>query len=193
MNSWSRSLLTVFALGIVDATFAQTLEKAYVHAEPLQYTHSGAFRGCGISIKLLQLIDSAQRDYLTVSLSFWLDQPNNALLKTTFSKATLGTKPNVHRQKLASTWTKLKGAEPLHAVKTVQGEEEAILSIVNSGEAIEFMFAVIGGNQEVQIGFKTDTATYERIFYGTPVFEAESVNQVQSCFKEFAERLDARN
>ena len=193
MNKWSRSLLTVFLFGIVYATLAQTLEKAYVLAEPLQYSHSGVFRGCGVHIKLLQIIDSPQRDFLTLSLNFWLDHPNHGLLKTTLSKATLGAKPNLYWQKIASTWARLKGAEPMHAITTERGDEQAILSVVDIDAAIDFVVAVLGGNQEIQIGFKTETATYERIFYGRPVIESKTVNQVQSCLKEFTERLNKRS
>ena len=81
----------------------------------------------------------------------------------------------------------------MHAITTERGDEQAILSVVDIDAAIDFVVAVLGGNQEIQIGFKTETSTYERIFYGRPVIESKTVNQVQSCLKEFTERLNKRS
>lgn len=189
--SHMRNIIAGFTvLAVSLGAVGQTLESAYVLAEPLQYSRAGQFRGCGVNIKLLQVTDAPTRDYLTLSLNFWIDSPGVSLAKTTWSKATIGGSSRVSPQRLDSTWARIKEKDPLRAEKTTTGEDQAILTVVPLDQAIDFVTAVLGGEQEIQVGFKPHMGKYERIFYGKPVIEHDTASQVQACFGEFIKRLN---
>jgi hypothetical protein len=183
------SKAVLLAVLSVTSVSAQTLEKAYMLAEPLQYTRQGQFRGCGVNLKVLQEIQSASRDYATVSVNFWLDNPGAALVKTTLGKATVGPSPSNRPQPFASSWVRVKGAAPLIAQKTMAGEDQSVLTIVELSSAIDFVTAVMQGGNEIQLGLKQSGVNHERIFYGDPVVEQESRKQLEACFGEFLDRL----
>ncbi|QCB46619.1 hypothetical protein [Hydrogenophaga sp. PAMC20947] len=181
------------ALTIVAAcasnSAAQTLEKAYILAEPLQYSNQGNFRGCGLNLKLLQESESKSRDYVTLSVNFWMDSPTSALVKTALSRATIGVAPSSEPQPLETSWARVKGAEPLIPEKSMRGEDQALLTTVELSAAVDFVTTVMQGSKEIQVGFRQPRAKYERIFYGTPNVEQESKKLLESCFGEFVSRL----
>jgi len=188
----ARFAAAVFALACASSVIAQTLEKAYVIAEPLQYAKQGQFRGCGVNLKLLQDSQATSRDYATVSVNFWIENPSVALVKTTLSKAIVGLAPTpaTKPQPLVSSWVRLKGTDPLIPQKSMQGEDQAMLTIVELSAAIDFVNAVMQGAEEVQLGFKQPGLKHERIFYGVPIVEQESRKLLVACFREMADRLN---
>jgi hypothetical protein len=186
----ARFAAAVFALASASSVIAQTLEKAYVLAEPLQYAKQGQFRGCGVNLKLLQESQAASRDYATVSVNFWIDSPGVALVKTALSKATIGPAPATKPQPIVSSWVRIKGTDPLLPQKSMQGEDQALLTIVELSAAIDFVTVVMQGVEEVQLGFKQPGLKHERIFYGVPSVEQESRKLLEACFGELVERLN---
>lgn len=190
MSIIARVATAIFALALASNAIAQTLEKAYVIAEPLQYANQGQFRGCGVNIKLLQESQASRRDYAGVSVNFWIDSPGVALVKTTLSKATIGPTPSSQPQPLVSSWVRLKGSDSLIPQKSMQGEDQALLTIVELSAAIDFVTAVMQGAEEVQLGFKQLGLKHERIFYGVPGVEQESRKLLQTCFGELVDRLN---
>ena len=190
MSITSRIATAVFALVLASNAIAQTLEKAYVLAEPLQYANQGQFRGCGVNLKLLQESQASSRDYATVSVNFWIDSPGVALVKTTLSKATIGTTPSSRPLPLVSSWVRLTGTDSLVPLKSMQGEDQALLTIVELSAAIDFVTAVMQGTEELQLGFTQPGLKHERIFYGVPVVEQESRKLLQTCFGELVDRLN---
>ena len=186
----ARFAAAVFALASASSVIAQTLEQAYVLAEPLQYAKRGQFRGCGVNIKLLQDNQATSRDYVTVSVNFFIEDPNVALVKTALSKATIGLATATKPQALVSSWVRIKGTNPLLPQKSMQGEDQALLTIVELPEAIDFVAVVMQGAEEVQLGFKQPGLKHERIFYGVPVVEQESRKLFAACLGELADRLN---
>ena len=179
----------ILVIGLAQTSRAQTLEKAYVLAEPLQYVSQGTFRGCGINLKLLQQSEAASRDYATVSINFYVENPGLALVKTTLSKLTIGPTPVVRSQSLVSSWVRLKGANALVPKKSIQGEEQSLLDLVDSSSAIDFVTEVMRGAEEVQLGIKQSGLKHERVFYGVVSVEQETRRLFQECLGEFIGRL----
>lgn len=169
---------------------AQTLERAHILVEPLQYSDQGKFRGCGVNLKLLQETDSKTRDYLTVSVNFWLETPSAALIKTALSQVTVGSTPAVKPQAFESSWIRLKGQDPLVPKKSMSGEDSAVLAVVDLSPAIDLVTSILEGTEEIQVGFRQKTLKYERVFYGMPKTEQESRALVRVCFDEFIQRLE---
>lgn len=173
---------------IANGVVAQTLEKSYILAEPLQYSKQGKFRGCGLNLKLLQESQAQTRDYVTLSINFWLDSPGVALVKTTFNKARAGTSPSLQPQRLTSTWARLKQESPLEPIKTMSGEEEAILSVVELKSALDFVNKA-ANKTELQVGFLQAGSKLERVFYGKPEITTESQQLLHDCFDELIQNL----
>lgn len=186
----ARFAAAFFALASSSCVFAQTLEKAYVLAEPLQYAKQGQFRGCGVNLKLLQDSQATSRDYATVSVNFFIESPGLALVKTSLSKATIGPASATKPQPLVSSWVRIKGTDPLLSQKSMQGEDQTLLTIVELSAAIDFVTVVMKGAEEVQLGFKQPGLKYERIFYGVPSVEQESRKLLEACFVELVDRLN---
>lgn len=186
----ARFAAAVFALASASSVIAQTLEKAYVLAEPLQYAKQGQFRGCGVNLKLLQDSQATSRDYATVSVNFYIESPGVALVKTALSKATIGPDSATKPQPLVSSWVRIKGTDPLLPQKSMQGEDQALLTIVELSAAIDFVTVVMQGAEEVQLGFKQPGLKHERIFYGVPNVEQESRKLLEACFGELVDRLN---
>ena len=167
------------------------MERAYVLAEPLQYSKAGQFRGCGLNVKLLQETRSKRRDYVTFSINFWIDSPSSALLKTAWSKATIGDSGSLDPQKIESAWVRLGTGEPARPQRTMAGEDGAILAVMGADAGLELLSGILASKQELQIGFKPSGANFERVFYGLPTVEDETATRVQLCFEELAEKLGA--
>jgi len=186
----ARFAVAVFALACASSVIAQTLEKAYVLAEPLQYAKQGQFRGCGVHLKLLQDSQATSRDFATVSVNFWIESPGVALVKTSLSKVKIGSASVPKPQVLVSSWVRMKGTDPLLPQKSMQGEDQTLLTIVELSAAIDFVTVVMQGAEEVQLGFKQPGLKQERIFYGVPSVEQESRKLLVACFGELADRLN---
>ena len=186
----ARFAAAVFALACASSVIAQTLEKAYVLAEPLQYAKQGQFRGCGVNLKLLQDSQASSSDYATVSVNFWIESPDVALVKTVLAKVTIGTASATKTQPLVSSWVRIKGADPLVPQKSMEGEDQALLTIVEVSAAIDFVTLVMRGEKEVQLGLKQPGLNHERIFYGIPIVEQESKKLLAACLGELVNRLN---
>ena len=184
------AVLVAASLVISTPLRAQTLEKAYILAEPLQYSNQGKFRGCGLNLKVLQGSDARNLDYITVSVNIWLENPGVALVKTALSQVSIGSSSSRKSQPLDSSWIRIKGSDPLIPKKSIPGEDNAQLAIVDLAPSMHLLEAVLEGAGEVQIGFRSPGAKYERIFYGIPKIEQESLAIFQSCIEEFVRRAD---
>ncbi|MFZ3018948.1 MAG: hypothetical protein WA056_10885 [Gallionella sp.] len=186
----ARCIVAIMAAAIANGVVAQTLEKSYILAEPLQYSKQGKFRGCGLNLKLLQESQAQTRDYVTLSINFWLDSPGVALVKTTLNKARAGTSPSLQQQRLKSTWARLKQESPLEPIKTMSGEDEAILSVVELKSALDFVNKA-ANKTELQVGFLQVGSKLERVFYGKPEITTESQQLLHECFDELIQNLNS--
>ena len=186
-----RFIAALALFGPVATACAQTLERAYVLAEPLQYSKDGKFRGCGIHLKLLQETQAQRRDYVTFSINFWIDNPSQVLLKTAWSKATIGGSGMLEPQKLESAWARLGTGDPVRPQRTMSGEDGSILAVMSTEPGIALLLDVLSGAQEVQVGFKPSGTKFERVFYGKATVEEETVSRVQLCLKELAAKIRA--
>jgi hypothetical protein len=169
---------------------SQSMEKAYVIAEPLQYSKQGDFRGCGINVKMLEEGDLHVRDYVSVSVNFWIDSPGVALVKTTYSEATPGRQKPLQPKQMASTWVRLKHSKPLVSLKSLKGDDEALLMVTPLEGAMDFATA-IAQSGELQVGFTPHGSKTERIIYGKSEVTQESKRIIAECFDEYIKRLDA--
>jgi hypothetical protein len=179
----------VLALANGQACMAQVLEKAYILAEPLQYTQQGQFRGCGLNLKLLQETAGSTRDYATVSINFWLDSPGVALVKTTLNKATPGGSTPLKPVPIETSWVRLQGEDPLPPKQQMRGDNLSLLAVVELGPALEFVTTTIQDPKEVQLGFKQQGAQHERTLHGLPTLTPETRDQVTACFDVYINRL----
>lgn len=188
MRVWKGICLALLALATPGAG-AQSLEKAVVRAEPLQYsTKDGKFRGCGVNIKVLQDGSTPTLDYMTVSVNLWLENPAYALVKSGYKRATMAT-GTVVPAGLEKSWARIKGQDPLHVQGLTAGEERAILGWVGLEEAMNFIGAVMAGKEELQVSFLPSGTKLERTFYGVPQWDVGATKALQSCFDELANRL----
>lgn len=194
-SSFSRRILKhawfLFLTIISVPVIAQGLEKAYIQVEPLQYSRQGVFRGCGFTLLILQDTESAQRDLLTMSLNFWIDTPSFATVKMSLTKASLDPSSKAGPIKLDYCWARIKYGEPLQPLKTLSGDEEAILTIVDISQGIAFFDAVLNGVNEIQFGFKQKGSKYERVFYGRATLAPESKRNLIDCFSEYVTRIQS--
>ena len=184
-----RDISLVVLVLAASSAHAQTLEKAFVRAEPLQYsTKEGKFRGCGVNIKVLQEGTTATRDYFTVSINVWLDNPSFALVKSAYKRAAMTTGVVVPSG-LDRSWTRIKGLDPLPQTGVTAGDEQALLSWVGLKEAMEYVGSVMSGKEELQVGFYAKGAKLERVFHGVPKWDEGAIDAVQACFDELSDRL----
>ena len=175
------------ALSHQDPIRAQTLEPVQVFAEPLQYSKSGEFRGCGLNLRLIRQAGDSQFDHLTLSVNFFLDG-QTAMTKVALSKVTSGKVPKVSRVPIHSTWTRMKPQDTLPALSTFQGEDQAVLTNAPLEPALELALAALAGDHDLQVGFKRSGQDFESVFYGRPTIEREAAMQVITCLEELLER-----
>lgn len=190
MNYRVKIAMTLAAAITTVAANAQSLERAVVRAEPLQYTKDGKFRGCGLSLKLLEDGTTHTLDYITFSVNFWLDKPGAGLVKTQFNRVTIST-GNVIPAGLERSWARIAGQDALNQRNFMGGEELAILSTVEIDAGMDFIADVMRSQKEVQIGFLAKGSKLERTFHGIPQWDADGRAALSACFTEFTTRLQA--
>lgn len=171
---------------------AQSLENAYVFGEALQYSKQGTFRGCGLNIKLLQITELPSKDYIAVSLNFWLESPGAALIKTALSTASAGPPPSVKPKPIESSWVRLIEGTPLNQIKTMPGEDGALLFFTSMADAFELLEKLRDEDKTIQVGFKQPGQKFERVFFGKMAMEEQEKSSLATCFQEFAKNLPAR-
>lgn len=190
MNHRAKIATTLAAAITAITANAQSLEKAVVRADPLQYTKDGKFRGCGLNLKLLEDVTTPTLDYITVSVNFWLDKPGAGLVKTQFKRATMST-GKVIPAGLERSWARIAGQDPLNQQNFMAGEEFAILSTVEINAGMDFIAEVMRSQKEVQVGFLPKGSKLERTFRGVPAWDADGRAALSACFTEFTTRLQA--
>jgi hypothetical protein len=178
-------LIVALVLACSNGIGAQTLEKAHILTEPLQYSNQGRFRGCGLHLKLLQDTNGSTRDYLSISINFFSENTTVGMIKTSLSRATIAVPPVVKPQGLLSSWIRVRGGDPLAVKKVVKGEDQSLLVVVDVIAALELSMAVLRAEDELQVGFRQPGSRFERVFYATPSVDAETRAVFQACFKEF--------
>ncbi len=196
---------TSFRLAIVGSLFiihgvanAQTMEKALIMPEPLQYTKHGNFEGCGLHLRLLedngtQSLNNQTLNYATLSINFYTKNPNVAVLKTSFSRATFTNNlPVSKKKKIDSTWVRLSESEPLQIMKTIAGDEDAILGLSNAEEALTFLGKMLTSNPQLQLGLRESGNSFERIMYGTVVIKDQDKQAIMECLAELIKRADLK-
>ena len=178
---------TSFRLAIVGSLViihgvanAQTMEKALIMPEPLQYTKHGNFEGCGLTLQVLedngtQSLNNQTLNFATFSINFYVKHFNGALLKTTFSRATFTNNSPVREQKkIDSTWVRLNQEDPLPVVKILENvpdEEDAIVALSHAKDAVKFLGKMLTSNPQLQLGLRESGNSFERIMYGTVVIK----------------------
>lgn len=190
MNYRAKIATTLAAAMTALSANAQSLDKAVVRAEPLQYTKDGKFRGCGLNLKLLEDGTTPTLDYISVSVNFWLDKPGFALVKTQLKKATMSA-GTVKPAGLDRSWARIAGQDPLNQQNFMAGEELAILSTVEINAGMDFIAEVMRSQKEVQVGFFSKGSKLERTFRGIPAWDADGRAALSACFTEFTTRLQA--
>jgi hypothetical protein len=184
-------VLSIF-LGLAFTTsysFSQVMEKSHVIAEPLQYSKNGNFTGCGINFRFLEDAKTASLNYATFSINFYLDNLNGALLKTSYSKVVIGNgPPQTQKKKIESSWIRLNSKDPLTVIKTMKGEDDAILSISDSSKSLSFLYEILMSEPNIQLGLKEPGKSFETIMYGNSVMKDEDKLQVANCLKELTDK-----
>lgn len=194
MNKLRYHACILIAIGLIHVnSSAQVMEKSHVIGEPLQYSKKGKFDGCGVNFRFLEDAKNPQLNYATFSVNFYADNLNGALLKTTYSKVSFATNPPLtQKKKIDSSWIRLNSADPIATLKTMKGEEDSILSLTESSNALAFLSEILEGSPKIQLGIKESAKPIEVIMHGTPLIKDEDKIQIANCFKELVEKSNSK-
>lgn len=186
-------LIALFLLLAHSLANAQLMQKSHITADSLQYSTNGNFRGCGINLRFLENSETSLLNYATLSINFSIENIDFAVIKTTLSKVTFDQdKLNAQKKKIGSTWFRLNKSNPLQLIKNIEGEEDSILGIAESSNALTLLSEILLSKPQLQLGIKELGKEYEIIMYGQVTVKDEDKKALSMCFKELDSKTNKK-